>query len=65
MNPFKSTYPSDQTDKELIQQILEGNKTALTHLIERHQPFIYNIAWKMTGIRQTQNFKRETKSLYS
>ncbi len=49
MNPFKSTYSSDHTDKELIQQILEGNKTALTHLIERHQPFIYNIAWKMTG----------------
>lgn len=49
MNPFKSQYHSDRTDSELIQQILEGNKTALTHLIERHQPFIYNIAWKMTG----------------
>lgn len=49
MNPFKSTYRSDQTDKELIQQVLEGDKTALTQLIERHQPFIYNIAWKMTG----------------
>ena len=49
MNPFKSTYRSDQTDTNLIQQILEGDKTALTQLIERHQPFIYNIAWKMTG----------------
>lgn len=49
MNPFKSTYRTDQTDTDLIQQILEGDKTALTQLIERHQPFIYNIAWKMTG----------------
>lgn len=49
MNPFKSTYSSDQTDKTLIQQVLEGDKTSLTKLIERHQPFIYNIAWKMTG----------------
>lgn len=49
MNPFTSEYSSDQTDTELIQEILKGNKTALTHLIERHQPFIYNIAWKMTG----------------
>lgn len=49
MNPFKSTYSIDQTDKTLIQQVLEGDKTSLTKLIERHQPFIYNIAWKMTG----------------
>ncbi|WP_439482711.1 RNA polymerase sigma factor [Cyclobacterium plantarum] len=49
MNPFRPTYQTDQTDKELIQQILDGNKAALTNLIERHQPFIYNIAWKMTG----------------
>ncbi|PIQ48204.1 MAG: RNA polymerase subunit sigma [Cytophagales bacterium CG12_big_fil_rev_8_21_14_0_65_40_12] len=49
MNPFKSIYSTDQTDKTLIQQVLEGDKTSLTKLIERHQPFIYNIAWKMTG----------------
>jgi len=49
VNPFKSIYSTDQTDKTLIQQVLEGDKTSLTKLIERHQPFIYNIAWKMTG----------------
>lgn len=49
MNPFTSAYPSDQTDKELILLILEGDKVALNQLIERHQPFIYNIAWKMTA----------------
>lgn len=61
MNPFKSTYSSDQTDNELIQKILGGNKTALTHLIERHQPFIYNIAWKMTGsIADAEDLTQET-----
>lgn len=49
MNIFNKTYQTDQTDKELIQQILDGKKTALTQLIERHQPFIYNLAWKLTG----------------
>jgi RNA polymerase sigma factor (sigma-70 family) len=49
MNIFKKTAQTDQTDKEIIQQILEGKKTALTILVERHQPFIYNLAWKLTG----------------
>ena len=49
MNPFSSNYTSDKTDDLLIEQVLDGNKTALTQLVERHQPFIYNIAWKMTG----------------
>ncbi|WP_375559002.1 RNA polymerase sigma factor [Bernardetia sp. OM2101] len=49
MNPFTQTYSSDSSDNELIEQILQGSKVALTNLIERHQPFIYNLAWKLTG----------------
>lgn len=49
MNPLSNNYPSDASDKELIQQTLEGSKKALNQLIERHQPYIYNIAWKMVG----------------
>lgn len=49
MNPFSTTYTSDLSDQELIEQTLSGHKKALTQLIERHQPYIYNIAWKMTG----------------
>jgi RNA polymerase sigma factor (sigma-70 family) len=49
MNPFSTAYLSDPSDQSLIEQTLVGDKQALTQLIERHQPYIYNIAWKMTG----------------
>jgi len=47
---MKSSFSSsDSMDKELIKKTLEGKKEALNELIERHQPYIYNIAWKMVG----------------
>jgi RNA polymerase sigma factor (sigma-70 family) len=49
MNPFSTTYKYDTPDNILVEEILGGNKTALNGLILRHQPFIYNIAWKMMG----------------
>ncbi len=49
MNPFSNTYNSDASDRELFKRIKEGDKNSLNTLISRHQPFIYNIAWKMTG----------------
>ena len=49
MNPFSTAYSSDLSDKELIKNTLEGEKVALNQLIERHQPYNYNIAWKMVG----------------
>lgn len=48
MNPFNRAY-ANHTDSELIEQTLDGDKMALSKLIEKHQPFIYNFAWKMTG----------------
>lgn len=47
-NPFSVTNYSEQTDLELVQTSLKGNKQALEMLILRHQPFIYNVALKMT-----------------
>jgi RNA polymerase sigma factor (sigma-70 family) len=49
MNPFSSNYPSEESDRQLITETLEGNRDSLNSLIKRHQPFIYNVAWKMIG----------------
>lgn len=49
MNPFSTTYKYDTPDDILVKEILDGNKKSLNGLILRHQPFIYNIAWKMLG----------------
>ncbi|MDW3192334.1 MAG: sigma-70 family RNA polymerase sigma factor [Cytophagales bacterium] len=49
MNPFSINDGEDAIDRSLIKRTLEGEKSALNDLIERHQPFIYNIAWKMVG----------------
>jgi RNA polymerase sigma factor (sigma-70 family) len=45
-NPFSSKYQHVE-DVELIRLSLSGDKESLTALLERHQPFIYNIALKM------------------
>lgn len=42
-----STQYSEASNKILVQKALEGEKQALTTLIQEHQPFIYNVAWKM------------------
>ena len=42
----------DLSDHELVQRTLNGEKRALNELVERHQPFIYNLAWKMIGNTQ-------------
>lgn len=46
-NPFQIENYSDQTDNELLDQSVLGNKKALNTLIKRHQPYICNVAWKM------------------
>ncbi|MEM9676001.1 MAG: RNA polymerase sigma factor [Bacteroidota bacterium] len=47
MNPFLKEYSSHQTDDELIHLAQEGDRKALESLLLKHQPYIYNIAWKM------------------
>jgi hypothetical protein len=49
MNPFSTSYKQLTPDIILVSEILKGNKNSLNGLILRHQPFIYNIAWKMLG----------------
>ncbi|MEK6154724.1 RNA polymerase sigma factor [Flavobacteriaceae bacterium 3-367] len=46
-NPFLKEYKSDKTDEQLVSLARTGDKQALEDLILKHQPYIYNIAWKM------------------
>lgn len=43
--------PGDD-DRALIEQALGGSQAALRALVERHRPFVYNLALKMFGHRQ-------------
>jgi len=47
MNPFLKSYNSDKTDEELIKKSLNGERDAIDELLRKHQPYIYNVAWKM------------------
>ncbi|MEN0045996.1 MAG: RNA polymerase sigma factor [Bacteroidota bacterium] len=45
-NPLSDTY-SEEVNKTLVRAALEGDRKAMDQLIRLHQPFIYNVAWKM------------------
>ncbi|TMM28860.1 RNA polymerase sigma factor [Polaribacter aestuariivivens] len=44
--PFSKSY-SDTEQQNLVKQAIDGNKESLNEIISYHQPFIYNVAWKM------------------
>ena len=45
-NPLTAAY-TETDDRALVHRALDGDRTAMDQLIKRHQPFIYNVAWKM------------------
>ena len=47
MNPLGQNY-SESTNLKLVEASQKGDKKALEKLINIHQPYIYNIAWKFT-----------------
>lgn len=47
-NPLSPKYQGHQ-DHALIQGALQGDRHALEQLIQLHEPFIYNVAWKYTN----------------
>jgi RNA polymerase sigma factor (sigma-70 family) len=53
MNPpsERASGQVNDDDVALIERALEGDRSALRALIERHQPFVYNVALKMFGNR--------------
>lgn len=46
-NPLSSNY-SEKVNRDLVELSLNGDRKAMNQLIKMHQPFIYNVAWKMT-----------------
>lgn len=46
-NPLSNQY-SEKTNQLLVKKSLKGDRKAINQLIQLHQPFIYNMAWKMT-----------------
>jgi RNA polymerase sigma factor (sigma-70 family) len=46
-NPLSINY-SEKENLALVDKVLEGDSKALDKLVDIHQAFIYNVAWKMT-----------------
>lgn len=49
-NPFLGEADSEETDRALIAQAVAGDREALESLIHRHQPWIYNLAFRMVMV---------------
>jgi len=47
INPLTDNY-SEEINLTLVDRVLNGESKALDELVELHQAFIYNVAWKMT-----------------
>lgn len=45
-NPLSTKY-SEEMNRELVKKSMNGDRNALDQLIRLHQPFIYQVAWKM------------------
>ena len=46
-NPLSNNY-SEEGNLILVDKVLNGDSKALDKLVDLHQSFIYNVAWKMT-----------------
>jgi len=51
INPFSQDEKTDAIDRDLVAGALKGRQDALESLIERHQPWIYNLAFRMVMVR--------------
>lgn len=47
MNPFIESYNIEEEETTLIKNAQKGSEKALDKLLRMHQPYVYNIAWKM------------------
>ena len=61
MSPFLKEYEGDEDDEFLVNEAKTGNKKALEKLLLKHQPYIYNIAWRM--VRQPNDAEDLTQEV--
>lgn len=52
ISPFKPGDELEMSDRKLVADALTGDKGALETLISRHQPWIYNLAFRMVMVRE-------------
>ncbi len=51
-SPFHATEKGEATDRQLVTDTLAGSQQALETLVSRHQPWIYNLAFRMVMVRE-------------
>jgi len=51
-NPFTAEETTEATDRQLAADALAGSQEALETLVCRHQPWIYNLAFRMVMVRE-------------
>ena len=51
-NPFTVEENTEATDRQLVVDALAGNQQSLETLFCRHQPWIYNVAFRMVMVRE-------------
>ena len=52
ISPFTPDNASETSDRGLVADALAGNQSALETLVSRHQPWIYNLAFRMVMVRE-------------
>jgi len=52
INPFVADPEQELSDHQLIAEVLTGDRSALEALCTRHQPWIYNIAFRMVLVHE-------------
>ncbi len=52
LNPFNERKEQNAIDIKLINETLNGNKASFEKLCLRHQPWIYNIAFRMVLVHE-------------
>jgi len=61
VNPFCEVARSGSLDTELVAQAQNGDRSALEHLVQRHQAWVYNIALRM--VFQPQDAEEVTQEV--